>query len=251
MADTHKGTITLIAGEALEPYRRVKYHSSAGQVVYADAADGDGWIGVTLPGITADNTASGSPVTIELRGECKTLKMYCAAAVTANASIYPEADGAVSDDAGTVVIGTAAGTGTGSAAGAIVEVHPNGGSGSVMNASNVAAWTTTAGDAPLIVIRKTSITASGDTTIGRTARAIQIVAAWVIQLGTTETDVVLKNGTTAFSTAISAGTGAGVKTEITTFTAASLDLTASADLKANLATADATGVEIVVLAVPL
>ncbi|MCK4340284.1 MAG: hypothetical protein KAY37_01000 [Phycisphaerae bacterium] len=124
MAVTHTDSITLVAGEELEPFRRVKYHTSAGQVVYADAADENNWIGVTEPGPDGDAIASGGQVSVVLRGGHKTLKMEAGAAVTANAWLYPEDDGKVSDDAGSTVIGQAAGADTASGDGSVVECHP-------------------------------------------------------------------------------------------------------------------------------
>lgn len=124
MANEHMDSITLVAGEALEPYRRVKYGATAGQVVYADAADGKLWIGVTQPSPEGNGAASGDPVTIALRSSGRTMKVECGAAVTANAELYPENDGKVSDDAGTQKIGQAAGSGTGAGDGSIIEMHP-------------------------------------------------------------------------------------------------------------------------------
>uniref|UniRef100_A0A6M3K7F2 Uncharacterized protein n=1 Tax=viral metagenome TaxID=1070528 RepID=A0A6M3K7F2_9ZZZZ len=124
MAVEHMDSITLVAGEELEPYRRVKYHSTAGQVVYADATDADNWIGITQPSEDGE-VASGGQVNVKLRGASRTLKVEAGAAVTANANLYPEDDGKVSDDAGTVMIGLAAGTDTAGAAGTIIEMHPH------------------------------------------------------------------------------------------------------------------------------
>ncbi len=130
MAQTHDGTITLINAETdpIPPFRRVKYHTTIGQVVFADAADGNDWIGTTLPGIDGD-PANGENVTIALRTEGSTFKVEASAAVTKNASLYPEDDGKVSDDPGTVICGTAAGTSLASGSGSIIEFHPTGGTG--------------------------------------------------------------------------------------------------------------------------
>lgn len=247
MAVTHNDTITLVAGEALEPYRRVKYHSSAGQVVYADAADGDGWIGVTLPGPDGDATASGDPVTIELRGENKTLKVECSAAVTANASIYPENDGKISDDAGTVIIGTAAGSDVG-AAGVVIEMHPNGGSGSVVGPTGIAGVSTTDGAIPILLT--TITTTTNNVEIPTPARALKVVDAWCYQRGSTATSLTLKNGPDTLTTA-------AVEVNTTTDKWYHVDVvdayyavTAGGTLYASLQTADATGVEVFVLAIP-
>jgi hypothetical protein len=250
MSATHKDSITLIAGEDLEPYRRVKYHSSAGQVVYADASDGDGWIGVTKPGADGDYVASGGEVAVELRGENKTLKVMCSAAVTANASLYPENDGKVSDDAGTVIIGTCAGTDTG-AASSYIEFHPNGGSGSVTNDSNVAAVDGTSNGSVCLIYRKSGVTASAaSTAVFTPGRAVVIWDILIKQLGSTATEVTMKNGATAFTDAVAVNTTAGKMYRPTTYTAAQLAVTAGATVYASLATADATGVDIMVIAQP-
>lgn len=107
MASTHDGTITLNNGEAavLPPYRRVKIDTGTpAECVYADASDGDGWIGVTLP-MEGGDTAVGAPQTIRLRGPHLGLKIETSEAVDIGDSLYPENDGKVSDTAGTVVIG--------------------------------------------------------------------------------------------------------------------------------------------------
>lgn len=253
MAVTHKDSMTLVAGEAMSVYRRVKYHSSAGQVVYADAADGDGWIGVTMPGPDGGGVAMGDPVTIELRGENKTLKVECSTTVTANASLYPENDGKVSDDAGTVVIGTAAGTDTG-AASTIIEMHPNGGSGSVTTDSTIAGLSGTTLGAVPIIYRKV-VTATTTAAVANPGRAIRIVDVHAVHIGNTATQVKLLNGATEIVAAASlalAGT-TGVLTRATAYNAtniASLSVTASGTVYAALATADATGVEVIITAVP-
>ncbi len=124
MAVTHKGEMTFTNGEAaaMKPYRRVKLDpSSLGAVIYADAADGDGWIGVTLP-MEGGDAAVGGRQTVALRTQAATFKMEASAEVVQAVALYPENDGKVSDDAGTVVIGTAMSGGAGE--GSVVEVLP-------------------------------------------------------------------------------------------------------------------------------
>lgn len=251
MAETHVGYLTFNNGEAaaIPPYRRVKIHSTPTEVVYADASDGDAWIGVTEP-MPGGSPANGKPVTIKLRSENTTLKVETTEAVDVGDSLYPENDGKVSDTAGTVVVGTCLSV-TG-ASGGITEMLPNAGSGSVPDEESVAAADGTTGAGIPIFLRVSGITASAaTTTITRPARALQVLDVWVTQLGTTATTVTLKNGATAFTDAIAVGTTAGVRTRVTTFTTASADLTASDVLNVALATADATGVEVVVVCLPV
>lgn len=84
------GLRAFVAGETLEAYRRVKHHTTAGQVVYADADDP--WIGTTEFGVT-----SGAPVTVKLRSVVGTRKMISASSAAAGARAYGAVDGKVDD----------------------------------------------------------------------------------------------------------------------------------------------------------
>lgn len=250
MAEVHNDFLVFNNGEAaaMAPYRRVKIHTTPTEVVYADAADGDSWIGVTEPGL-GGNVGVGSPVTVRLRGESRTLKVETTEAVDVGDSLYPENDGKVSDTAGSVVVGTC--LSATAASGGVCEMLPNAGSGSVPDEESVAAADGTTGAGIPILLRKTGITASGTTTITRPARALQVIEVMITQLGSTATDVTVQNGATAFTDAIAVGTTTGRRYRPTTWTTASADLTASDVLNVNLATANATGVEVAVLALPI
>jgi hypothetical protein len=83
-------TKTFVAGEALEPYRRVKL-TGAQIVSYAD-------VGEDAIGATVDRVASGDLVAIRLfRGSTGTFELESAGAVTQNADVYGAADGKIDD----------------------------------------------------------------------------------------------------------------------------------------------------------
>lgn len=252
MATTHDKFITLRAGEALEPYRRVKYNGSTdGYVVYADAADGDSWIGVTLPNAEGDGVALGDQVTVQLRGENCTLKVETSAAVTGNASIYPENDGKVSDDAGTVIIGTAAGESVAGGSGGVIEMHPNAGSGSVPDEEAIANADATNGQGIPFVIRKEGVTASGDTQIPGNTRKLKIIGGWtVLRNATTATTVKVKVGGTDVSlTAALATADDNVLLDVND---AVTEVTTGATVYINLsATATAPGVDTYLVCLPI
>ena len=84
------GVKTFTAGEALAAYCRVKLHTEAGQVVYADA--GEECIGTTIEAV-----ASGDPVAIRLRHAGITVKCTAAEPFAAHASLYGGDDGTVQD----------------------------------------------------------------------------------------------------------------------------------------------------------
>jgi hypothetical protein len=84
------GFKTFTAGAALEPFRRVKLDTTEGQVVYAGA--GEAFIGVTQ-----DRAASGSPITVKLKG-LGTYQICCASSVAASGTaMYGAASGKVDD----------------------------------------------------------------------------------------------------------------------------------------------------------
>lgn len=84
--------ITLIAGEALEVFRRVRINSS-GLAVYAVA-------GEQAHGITQASAESGFGVSVKLINAAGTFRITCSAAVARGALLYGTAAGKV-DDAGT------------------------------------------------------------------------------------------------------------------------------------------------------
>ena len=252
MAETHDKYITLIADASMEPYRRVKYDGSTiATVTYADAADGDSWIGVTLPGPDGDAVAADGQVNVQLRGENNTIKVECSAAVTRNASIYPENDGKVSDDAGSVVIGTAAGTSLGAGSGAIIEMHPNAGSGSVPHEEAIANMDATTQAAIPILLKVKGVTASGNTEIKQPPRKLLPVKAWaVLREATTATNVKLVNATTDICAAVVHDTLD--ENQDFMLDDAHLDLEAAGTLYVNLATTcTAPGIDAFVLCIPI
>jgi hypothetical protein len=88
--ETKDATISLTAGEALVPYRRVKLDAS-GYAVYADSEP--------AIGITQAAAASGAQVAVRLLNGAGTFKMVASAAVTARVPVYGTADGKVDDTA--------------------------------------------------------------------------------------------------------------------------------------------------------
>ncbi len=253
MAVTHNEVITLIAGEALEPYRRVKYDgSTAATVEYADAADGDSWIGVTLPREDGDAVADGDPVDVELRGEHKTIKVSTSAAVTKNAPIYPENDGQVSDDAGSVVIGTASGTHTASGADEIIAMQPNAGSGSAPDEEAIANADAVTGAGIVIGLQKLGFTAiSTEVEVPKPNRKLQLLGAWgVLRNGATNVDVELKVGGTVVAAAQSfTETDARLTFNLND---AVTEVAAASTIYASIATtATAPGVDVYVLCLPV
>lgn len=105
--------ITLVAGAALEAYRLVKWHSTAGQVVHATASD-------LAIGFTTTSAESGAVVKIIPLWMVSTFEVELAGAVAAGAKLYTAAAG-TADDSGTRTVGTALQAG---AAGAVIEAMP-------------------------------------------------------------------------------------------------------------------------------
>lgn len=112
MSRQQDSPITLIAGEALEAFRRVKISDST--AVYADSGDrGNGTVQAY--------TASGSPALIRMDIE-GTSKMTAAGTFSAGATLYSADDGKVDDAVAGKPVGKALEAAT--AAGDIVEVLP-------------------------------------------------------------------------------------------------------------------------------
>ena len=113
-SENENGIRSFTAGEALEPFRRVKI--SSGTAVYADAGD-------RYDGVTLDTVASGAQAAIKLRNHPGTYKIECAGAVTSGATVYAADDGKVDEN---VALGESIGISldTGDGSGSIVEVLP-------------------------------------------------------------------------------------------------------------------------------
>ncbi len=101
MSQSAKSPITLTAGEDLIANRRVKL-TGARTVSYADQADSDGYIGVTI-----NDVDSGDLVAVELKNVGKTFKCVASEALAVNAALYAADDGKVADTVSGNVIGTA------------------------------------------------------------------------------------------------------------------------------------------------
>lgn len=86
------GFANYTAGEAIEIYKRVKYDTTARQVLKSGA--GEDWIGIAFRTV-----ASGDPLTVMLRTKPGTLTMVASAAITAGAAVYGSADGKVATTA--------------------------------------------------------------------------------------------------------------------------------------------------------
>ncbi len=253
MAVYQNNIITGIAGEDLEPYRRVKYNgSTANYFVYADATDGASFIGVTLPGPDGDYVASGGNVSVALWSAANIVKVESSAAVTLNNSIYPEDDGKISDDAGTVVIGTAALDSVSAGAAQIVSVIPNNGSGSAPDEEAVANANATNNLGITLTAVKTGLASLATTHNVCTApRKLKLVRAWgTCRNGATDSDVLLKVGDTAICAALTfTGTD---ETQEFALTDAVTEVASGSTIYASIATAlTAPGMDIYVQCVPI
>jgi hypothetical protein len=90
MSQFNIGIKAFTAGEALEPYRRVKLSAGSGsQVEYADA-------GEDFIGFTAAKAAQGESVSVELKSRGRTFKMTAAGVISAGGSFYGAIDGKIS-----------------------------------------------------------------------------------------------------------------------------------------------------------
>lgn len=113
---TEERTKTFVAGEALAAYRRVKLGSTAGEVVYADAAD------FAFIGFTINAVSDGDTVTVALGSGTGTFLCEAAGTFTAHSAIYPAADGKIDDSGSVPSIGTALDAAT--TIGDVVEIMP-------------------------------------------------------------------------------------------------------------------------------
>lgn len=222
MATTSEFNRTFAAGEALEAFRRVKADSTPGQVVYADAADGDNWIGTTVEAV-----ASGDPVTVLLRDGHRTFKIEASGAVTAGNKVYPADDGKVSPTAirqtptGTALSATAA-------TGQILELQP----------------LEISGETKVLSVRTA---ASGNTVIPKPSVALRVVDWWIFSRDTSAANVKLVRNSTDMCTAIAKGTSDDTRVQGATLVDAEDELDPADVLYANLSAAQ--DVEVYVLAV--
>jgi hypothetical protein len=140
------GPKTLTSAEALEQYRRVKLDGS-GNVVYADAADGDSWIGTTEHAVP-----TATPVAILTRTAEGTRFFTASAteAIDAGDKLYPADDGKVTKTAGALkALGfTALADGSAAADGDIFEAIPGArpGGGAIAAGANLTAVPATFAD---------------------------------------------------------------------------------------------------------
>ena len=95
MSQSSKETKTFTAGEALARNRLVKLGTTAGQVVYSDAADFNDCVGMVGEAIASGAHAA---VALKHRG---TEKLTASDAITAHDPIIAAADGKVAPDGGT------------------------------------------------------------------------------------------------------------------------------------------------------
>lgn len=103
MAVQNEGLKAFVAGEDLEPYRRVKLSSGAGDTVeYADQADAENFIG-----FTQNKVKQGEYITVKLKTTGKTFKAVANEAFAAGATLYAGDDGKVSDTSSGNAIATA------------------------------------------------------------------------------------------------------------------------------------------------
>ena len=120
---------SFIAGEALEPFRRVKLGADGETVVYADA--GDKGIGTTIDQrITSAEATAGHRVTVKLDNGGGTVLMTVNGDIADKSVLYAAADGEVSAT-GTVPVAILLDPGDKAADGAALECIPIGGVGGV------------------------------------------------------------------------------------------------------------------------
>jgi len=155
---TNAGPATFVAGEAIEPYRRVKIKSgtttSPIEVEYADA--GEQHIGVTVT-----RAALSERVSVHLTSQSGTVEIAAADSFAIGAVLYGAADGRVSDSSSGSAIGLAAEAAT--ALGDVIQVIPwhvlstTAGTVSVADAGGFTATTTV--EAALAEIYQNAVTA--------------------------------------------------------------------------------------------
>lgn len=217
MATTNEFSITMTAGEAIPAYRRVREGATAGQVLLADAADGDNWIGVSTEGV-----ASGDPIAVQLRSPHRTYKVETSGAVVKGALLFPTDDGKV-DDAVTTQAPCGEARSATAAAGQITELMP----------------IQTAGD---VVLLRGSVSASGDTVIQKPARKLLICDWWLISRDTGAANIKLKRNSTDASAVVAKGTTNDAIVRGGTLVAAEDEVAATDVLNANASASQAADV---------
>lgn len=115
-----KSPLTVLAGEALEPRRLVKYNGTTW--VYADAADIPIGVHPKREDPGSDGTANGKHGPIHLLSPDQTVEVEAAGTITAGAEVFAAADGKISAS-GTNAVGIALQAGS---AGSSVEIIPYG-----------------------------------------------------------------------------------------------------------------------------
>lgn len=186
MSQQNDGNKTLLAGEALEAWRRVKIVT--GEVVYADQADSDNWIGVTQ-----EKVADGAMVTVRLKGAGRTFKMVASEALAEGAALYAAADGKVADTASGNVIGYALEAATADLD--VIEVLPDVASVEVDGASTAVEAEGANGSVP-VIFSKSGITdaSTAASIVAALPYKVKIIDWWVVSRDTTAANVKLQNG---------------------------------------------------------
>lgn len=221
MALTNERTRTYTAGAALSAFRRVKMDSTADQVVHADAADGDAWIGWTTQAYS-----SGDPATIVMRDGGLTAKVESAGAITADAIIFPA-------DAGKVTATASRQSPVGRARSASAA------SGQIVEMQTLEVL----GETKILTVL---LSASGDTVIPKPANKLRIADWWVVARDTNASNVKLKRNANDICTAIAKGVTNDTRVQGTTLVAAEDEVDPADVLYAN--NSGATAVEVYVLA---
>lgn len=241
MAKETKSPMTLVAGEALEAFRRVKLDAS-GNVIYSDA-------GEAYLGFTKLKVASGEQVTVELKNEAKSFKMVAADSFAINAALYGAADGKVSDTAVGNQIGTAI-----EAAGAdldVVEALADLGAGAQINgASTLIADLTAEGAVPVVFAKQgvTDATTSVDI-VASAAFKFRVIFWWIIARNTTAANIKLVNGSTDMTAVKAKGTTNDAIVVGGDVIAAQKDVAAAGALKVNASAAAAFDIFVVAVKV--
>ena len=199
MSQQNEGLKAFIAGEDLQPYRRVKLSSGLGNtVVYADQADGNDYLGFTQH--AADE---GDHVTVRLKTAGKTYKAQASSVIVAGSVVYGTDDGKVgADDSGDPV-----GYSLEAASGedVIVEVIPISAGSAEINGGSVAIEPENSNGTLPILFRKTGITNAtlALDIVSPMPYKVEVVDWWLINRGTTTAYVSLKNGVLAIGNVMS------------------------------------------------
>lgn len=233
MSQKAKSPITLIAGEDLAAFRRVKL-SAERTVVYADQSDSDAYIGITEAA-----AVSGDPVAVALKGSAETKKAVASEALAVNAVLYAADDGKVSDTASGTRIGTALEAAT--ADGDVIEiVEDYGGAAQVDGASTSVEAEDSNGAIP-IIFAKTGITDASTPVdiVASLPYKIKVIDWWVISRDTTAANVKITDGTNDITANKAKGTADDAVVRGGTIVAEDDECAAASALKAEASTAAA------------